>query len=152
MRRLLLRLLLFVIPILLPAGQPGGHAEYVGGTVEQFKAGEDGRIHTENQTIMVFTGKNGSLGVPYDRINLLEYGQNASRRIVLAAVISPVFLLSKARRHFLTVGYQDDQGRQQALVFRVEKGNIRALLASLEARTGVRVQFQDNEARKAGRG
>ena len=50
---------------------------------------------------------------------------------------------------FLTVGFSDEQGQQQAMVFRVEKGDVRALLASLEARTGLRVQFQDHEARKA---
>jgi hypothetical protein len=36
------------------------------------------------------------------------------------------------------------------LVFRVEKGDIRSLLASLQARTGRRVEYQDDEARKAG--
>jgi len=34
----------------------------------------------------------------------------------------------------------------------VDKNDIRATLASLEARTGQKVQYQDEEARKAGRG
>jgi len=34
----------------------------------------------------------------------------------------------------------------------VEKGDVRVVLASLEARTGVKVTFQDEEARKAGKG
>jgi hypothetical protein len=101
---------------------------------------------------MLVTTRKVAIGVPYKRINLLEYGQNTSRRIAMAVVISPLFLLSKARKHFLTVGYTDDEGNQQAMVFRVEKGNIRSVLASLEARTGLRVQFQDEEARKAGKG
>jgi hypothetical protein len=63
-----------------------------------------------------------------------------------------VFLLAKTRKHFLTVGYTDDDGRQQALVFRVDKNGIRALLVGLEARTGLKVQYQDPEARKAGKG
>jgi hypothetical protein len=37
-------------------------------------------------------------------------------------------------------------------VFRVDKNAIRATLVSLEARTGVKIQYQDEEARKAGRG
>ena len=76
----------------------------------------------------------------------------SSRRLDLAIIISPAFLLVKKRKHFLTVGYTDEEGKQQALVFRVDKNDIRATLASLEARTGQRVQFQDEEARKAGRG
>jgi len=33
----------------------------------------------------------------------------------------------------------------------VEKGDIRLVLAGLEARTGRRVEFQDEEARKTGK-
>jgi hypothetical protein len=38
------------------------------------------------------------------------------------------------------------------MIFRVAKGDIRALLVTLEARTGRKVIFQDEEARKAGKG
>jgi len=67
-------------------------------------------------------------------------------------VISPMFLLAKSRKHFLTVGYTDEDGRQQAMVFRVDKNGIRAMLVGLEARTGLNVAYQDPEARKAGKG
>jgi hypothetical protein len=33
----------------------------------------------------------------------------------------------------------------------VEKGDIRTVLASLEARTGRRIEYQDDEARKGNR-
>ena len=74
------------------------------------------------------------------------------RRYLAAVVISPLFMLAKKRQHFLTVGFQDDDGRQQALVFRVDKNDIRLTLVALEARTGQQVQFQDDEARIAGKG
>lgn len=99
-----------------------------------------------------FYSKKAQVRVPYDRINLIEYGQQVNRRIAMAIVISPLMLLSKSRKHFLTVGYADEAGKQQALVFRIEKGDIRATLVSLEARTGLKVQYQDEEARKAGKG
>jgi hypothetical protein len=67
-------------------------------------------------------------------------------------LISPVFLVAKRRSHFVTIGYQDAAGTQQAMVFEVDKGEIRSLLVSLEARTGLRVEYQDEEARKAGKG
>jgi hypothetical protein len=82
----------------------------------------------------------------------VEYGQKVDRRYVSAAVISPLFLLAKKREHFLTIGFQDDDGHQQALIFRVNKNDIRTALVSLEARTGQQVQYQDDEARKAGKG
>jgi hypothetical protein len=38
------------------------------------------------------------------------------------------------------------------MVLQVGKEEIRPLLVSLEARTGRRVEYQDDEARKAGKG
>ncbi len=111
-----------------------------------------GVIDITGEQYFRFETRSAIVEVPYESINVLEYGQNAGPRYILAATLSPLFLLSKKRTHFLTVGYEDDRGRQQALVFRVGKGDIRALLASLEARTGRKVEYQDVEARKRGKG
>ena len=90
--------------------------------------------------------------MPYDRINLIEYGQKVDRRFLAAVLISPLMLLAKKREHFLTVGYSDDDEHQQAMIFRVDKDDIRAILVSLEARTGRKVEFQDDDARRGGKG
>ncbi len=134
------------------AAETAGRVEYVGGTLEALKSGSDGSLLTADlQVLTVQIGKRET-AVPYSRINLVEYGQNSSRRIVMAVVVSPLFLLSKSRRHYLTIGFRDAEDRQQAMVLRVDKKKVRALLASLEARTGLRVMYQDDEARKSGRG
>jgi hypothetical protein len=126
--------------------------EYVGGTAAKIESGTGGSIEVGDEHYFAFYTKKGQVRVSYDRIDLLEYGQSVDRRLLLAVVISPMFLLSKKRKHFLTVGYTNDAGQHEALVFRVDKNDIRATLASLEARTGVKIQYQDEEARKAGRG
>jgi hypothetical protein len=123
--------------------------EYVGGTLP-LKGKAEGIVLTSDPVDLVFSYHRTELRVPYADVNLLEYGQNASRRYVLALTISPLLLLSKARRHFLTIGFQDPEGKQQALVFRVHKDDVRALLAALEARTGRRVDYQDGPARSSG--
>jgi len=129
-----------------------GHANYVGGTVATLSEGQSGTIETTDQIFFAFYSQKASVRVSYDRINLVEYGQKVDRRYLSAALISPILILAKKKTHFLTVGFADEQGRQQALVFRVEKSAIRALLVCLEARTGMKIQFQDEEARKAGKG
>ena len=130
----------------------GSRVEYIGGTLDQYKQHCDGKILTSDVREFRFQTKGSAVTVPYDKINLVEYGQKADRRYVSAVLISPILLLSKSRKHFLTVGYTDANGNQQAMVFRVNKHDIRIVLASLEARTGRKVQFQDDEARKAGKG
>src|SRR5579864_7039311 len=137
---------------ILAAGRNGGHAEYVGGTIAQIPEGCSGTIAALDEQYFVFYSKGASWRVPYDKINLLEYGQKVDRRYVAAVLISPLFLLAKKRSHFLTVGYSDEDNRQQAMVFKVSKDDIRMLLVSLEARTGRKVEFQDDDARKGGKG
>jgi hypothetical protein len=136
----------------LAASSNGGHAEYVGGTISQIPEGCSGTVTAGDQQYFVFASKGARWRVPYDKINLIEYGQKADRRYVAAVLFSPLFLLAKKKTHFLTVGYTDDDGRQQAMVFRVSKDDIRMMLVSLEARTGRRVEFQDDDARKSGKG
>jgi hypothetical protein len=128
------------------------HAQYAGGTSPQFAAGVQGRLEVTDDRYFAFYSKKAQVRIPYDRINLIEYGQQVSRRLAMAIVISPLFLLTKSRKHFLTVGYAGEDGKQQALVFRLDKDNVRVILVSLEARTGLKVEYQDEEARKAGKG
>ncbi len=137
---------------LLSARSNGGHAEYVGGTISQIPDGCSGTVTAVDEQYFVFYSKKASWRVPYDKINLLEYGQKVDRRYIAAALLSPLFLLAKKRSHFLTVGYSDEENHQQAMVFRVGKDDIRMMLVSLEARTGRKVEFQDDDARKAGKG
>jgi hypothetical protein len=148
MRRTLVLAGIFLVAHL----QGQSKAEYVGGTASQMAIGAEGSIQVDDDRYFAFYSKKSLVRVGYDQINLVEYGQQVSRRLALAVVISPMFLLSKQRKHFLTVGYMDGEGRQRALVFRVDKNDIRATLVSLEARTGLKVQYQDEEARKAGKG
>lgn len=144
-------LLFFFASALTWAAAPttGGRVEYIGGTLASLPSGTSGRLEATDAAKLIFANKHQRLDVPYPQINLLEYGQKADRRYLAAVFVSPIFLLSKKRVHFLTIGYADSGGAQQALVLKVEKRDLRSVLASLEARTGLRVTFQDNEARKA---
>src|SRR5438477_6878229 len=131
-------------------------AMYVGGTVASVKERTEGVPSTTDEKVFVFAFKDGDkeskLTVPYDRINNLEYGQKAGRRLGLALTISPWLLLSKKRKHYLTVGWTDAQDKQHAAVFELGKSTVRTTLATLEARTGKKIEYQDDEARKSGTG
>ena len=133
------------------AERKGNRVVYVGGTLPSLTPKTDATLHTTFDGAAFLQTSKLTIQVPYENINLLEYGQKASRRLALAIVISPMFLLSKKRNHFLTLGFTDERGRQQAIVLQLDKDDVRAILASLEARTGRKVESQDDEARKGGR-
>lgn len=134
------------------AGLDSHKSEYVGGTVGSIKEGTEGTPSTSDEKLYTFTYKAGKLEIPYDRVDGLEYGQKAGRRLGLALTISPWLLLSKKRKHFLTISWKDANDKQQAAVFEIGKDIIRVELATLEARTGQKVDYQDDEARKSGKG
>jgi hypothetical protein len=135
--------------VLATAGELGGRAQIVGGTIGGVKASATGKVRTTDADAFVFVTSSATLRIPYSKINLVEYGQDVSRRVLLAWAVSPIFLLSKAHKHFITIGYSDEEGKQQAIVLRVDKHLVRSALATLEARTGRAVSYQDENARKA---
>jgi hypothetical protein len=134
------------------AGLGSEKTAYVGGTENQIKDGAEGQSSAKDERNFVFDYKGGNLAIPYSQVNDLEYGQKAGRRIGLAIAISPWLLFSKKRKHFLTVGWKDEQDKQHAAVFELGKSIIRTTIATLEARTGKKVDYQDDEARKSGLG
>jgi hypothetical protein len=136
----------------IPARALGGHAEYVGGTVTQIPPGCQGMLQATDEQFFVFYSGKASFRVPYERINLVEYGEKVDRRYIAAVLISPLFLLAKKRQHFLTVGYTDPDDHQQAMIFKIGKDDIRSTLVVLEARTGRKVEYQDEDARRSGKG
>jgi hypothetical protein len=144
--------ILLCLSSLLQASDTGSRVLYVGGTVSGVHNKSGARIELLHDDAFKLNLKGNSLMVPYKDVNTLEYGMRVSRRYVEAALISPLFLVAKRKSHFLTIGYMDGDGRQQAVVLEVGKDDIRALLVSLEARTGRVVEYQDDEARKAGKG
>ena len=141
-----------MLALAISAAEPGIKTQFVGGTVSGVELRSNARLDlTGQETLLVHCGKT-ELAIPYDKVNTVEYGQNVSRRYAAAILISPVLLLSKSRKHFVTIGFVDGSGKQQAMVIQVGKKDIRTVLTGLEARTGRRVEYQDNEARKAGKG
>lgn len=131
------------------AGLGSHDAMYVGGTVPDLKEKTEGKPVLTDDKAFVFKYKDGSLTIPYDQVDSLEYGQKAGRRVGLAVVVSPLFLLSHKRRHFLTVGYTDENKKQQAAVIELGKDVIHPTLTVFETKSGKKVEYQDDEARKS---
>src|ERR1700679_433144 len=99
---------------LLQAGETGSRVQYVGGTVSGVRNKSSARIELLEDNAFRLSLRGNSLMIPYKDVNNIEYGLRVSRRYVEAALISPLFLLGKRKTHFLTIGYMDPDGRQQA--------------------------------------
>jgi hypothetical protein len=121
---------------------------YVGGTIKSVPEATKGTLDTDNDQVLVFASPSGSFEIPYDRITSLEYGQKAGRRVGVALVITVWILFSKKRKHFLTIGFKDAQGTPQGVVLEIPKGTAKTMITILEVRSGQKVEYESEEAKK----
>ncbi|MGH9429395.1 MAG: hypothetical protein ACRD2L_24180 [Terriglobia bacterium] len=150
MRRATAVSLLFVMVIHVCAwgAVRGDEAMYVGGTLATIPEKTEGRLDTSQEKVAKFAWKKGEVTIPYDKITSLEYGQKAGRRIGVAVAVSPLFLFSKKRKHYVTIGFTDEQGKPQGAVLELAKGKVRSALSTLETRSGKQVEYESEEAKK----
>lgn len=150
------------------AGIGSKKAAYQGGTTKDkdFPGAKDaveGTLSTDDEKELKFDYElnkaKKTYAIPYNQILDIEYGQKAGRRVgaavATALLISPVglfLLFSKKRKHFVTIGYKTDDGKEQVAVFELGKDIVRTTLAVLEARSGKKIEYQDEEAKKASKG
>lgn len=150
------------------AGLNSKKAAYHGGTTKDkdFPGAKDaieGILNTNNEKELIFEYKLNNVSktysIPYNQIIDIEYGQKAGRRvgaaIATAVLLSPVglfLLFSKKRKHFVTIGYKDTEDKEQVAVFELGKDIVRTTLPILEARSGKKIEYQDEEAKKSSKG
>lgn len=128
-------------------------AEYVGGTIAGLKEKAEGRLDTTDERYLMFnTDEAPTVRIPYKSIIELEYGQKAGRRVAMAILLSPLALFSKKRNHYLSIAYKDDKGKEQAAIFELGKDIVRTSLKVIETRSGKKIEYQDEDARKSGLG
>ncbi len=139
-------------------------AAYFGGTLTAFKDAKDpveGTLDTKDERALVFVAgdkpfKGERLSIPYKDILDLEFGQKAGRRVgaavattVLLGPIGLLALFSKKRKHYLTVGFKDADAKDQVAVIELGKDIVRTTLPIVETRSGKKVTFQDDDAKKS---
>lgn len=150
------------------AGIDSKKAAYHGGTMKDkdfagAKSAVEGILNTGDEKELKFgytlNKEKKVYSIPYDQFIDIEYGQKAGRRVgaavATAILLSPVglfLLFSKKRKHFVTIGYKDNDGKEQVAVFELGKDIVRTTLPILEARSGKKIEYQDEDAKKASKG
>jgi hypothetical protein len=88
-----------------------------------------------------FVGKaKTEVEIPYGSITSLLYERAATARYSAAVLVSPLFLFSKSKKHFLTIQYKNAEGQGQFALIRFDKSNWQAAVATVEAQTGIKVE------------
>jgi hypothetical protein len=151
MRRLAAATLLISIVVTPSAFAVGkDKAMYVGGTANVAPKSEGVLATSDDAKLMFIAEKGGGMvEIPWKNIDEAEYGQKVGRRIKTAIFLSPVALLSKGRKHYLTISYKDKHDEMQSAVFELGKDLVRTTLTVVETRSGRKITYQDEEAAKS---
>jgi hypothetical protein len=165
---LTLVLSLVLSPTILAAALDGKKAAYHGGSTKEkdfpgLTKSIEGTLNTDDEKALIFQFKlnntDKTYSIPYDQFIDIEYGQNVGRRVGAAIVTGLLFLpagvfmfFTKKRKHYITIGYKDAEGKEQVAVFELGKEIVRTTLAILETRSGKKIEYQDEEAKKANKG
>jgi len=126
----------------------GNDAMYVGGTVGLPERTKGWLDTSADPKALLFWSKKGTFQIPYDGVTSLEYGQKAGRRLGVALAITVFALFSKKRKHFVTIGFKDAKDQPQGVVLELAKGKSKPLITLVEARSGVKCEYESEEARK----
>lgn len=81
--------------------------------------------------------------IPYDKVKSMLYEKTSKPRYAEAILLSPFFLFTKSKKHFLTIQYSDDAGNGKFSVFHLDKSNARDITNTAEAETGKKVEFSE---------
>jgi hypothetical protein len=148
---------LFVIPVLtfcgslVPAGAPPGKAAYLGGTAG-LTPNIKGTFNPADSGAVIFEYKGGTLTIPREKISRLSYGEvrpNLTWKEFSKEVkFKPFALGVKARHHYLTIEFNDAEGKDQSAVFDLTGGNVRETIEALEAYVGKQAVCEDQFACK----
>ena len=144
----LLLILTFAGLPLAESSVKSGEVMYVGGTIAGLPEATMGRLDTNSEKVLQFDSPKGKFEIAYENVTSLEYGQKAGRRLGVALTITIWALLSKKRKHFLTIGFTDANEKPQGVVLEIPKGTAKSFITILEVRSGKKVEYESEEAKK----
>ena len=118
------------------------HAEYMKATAGGQKKAEaalkgDLCFNAAGKKIEFRSGEGApAFSIDYAAVKSLLYEQANKPRYTEAVLISPLFLLSHSKKHFLTIQYTDSVGAGQFVIVHLDKKNAQQAIAAAESQTG----------------
>jgi hypothetical protein len=121
-------------------------AEYFQATPAGQKKAEAGvkgtLIFDANSKKVEFLNPQGAaaFSINYDAIRSMQYERTGQPRYLAAVAISPAFLLTRTKKHYLTIEYNDQSGEAHSVIVRLNKRNARKAVATATAQTSKSVK------------
>jgi hypothetical protein len=127
------------------------HAEYMQATAAgQKKAAPAVKgtlsFDAENKSVDFLDQKGApAFSIKYNSIKTILYEQTSKPRYAEAILISPLFIFSHSKKHFITIQYTDTADAGQFVIVHLDKKNAREVVAVAEAQTGKKVEHVEEK-------
>ena len=122
--------------------ESGVHAPKVEGQKKSANPVKGHVIFDKEKKVMEFQDTKGQIivTIPYDKMKSLLYEKTSKPRYAEAILVSPFFLFSKTKKHFLSIQYSDANGAGAFCMLHMDKGNSTDIVNTAEAETGKHVE------------
>jgi hypothetical protein len=149
MKKLLVILLCFSIPLTVLAGDNGYKVNYDGGSIPDTKAGTGMKLYIESNQIRLVKDKADVVTIPASAVTEISYGQDVHRRVgaaiglaVISLGIGALMALTKSKKHYVGLTWADGD-KKGGFAMQCDKSDYRGVLAGLEGITGKKAVDSD---------
>ena len=81
-----------------------------------------------------------AFAIDYDSIRAMQYERTEQPRYVAGVLVSPAFLLTHSKKHYLTIEYKDETGEARSVIVRLSKRNALEAVAAASTQTSKSVE------------
>lgn len=149
MKKLVVVLLCFAIPLTVFAGDNGYKVTYDGGSIPDTKPGTGMRLIIDSNQVRLVRDKAEVITIPASAVTEISYGQDVHRRVgaaiglaVISFGIGALMALTKSKKHFVGLTWVDGD-KKGGFAMQCDKNEYRGVLAGLEGVTGKKAVDSD---------
>ncbi len=141
-----LAVLFFLFTSALAAGTTFDNIQIIVMKENGDKEMKDCQLLIDNDHMSILRKNSAEIRVDYPAITKMVYEKSAHPRWKTAVFLSPWALLSKGKKHWLTVNWKGADGSESGyFIIKMDKNNYRDILAMAESKVGMVIErIQEN--------
>lgn len=129
--------------------QSTADAVYWHGRIKELPEKKLGKLDVGDPQTLQYTWEKGAWKVPYSQIKTVYVSMSRRSALVELDIIVGAIASARKRKLLLSLNMTDEKGNNRNGVFYLPRGPLKEFLQQLEAKTGRRVVYESEEARRA---
>jgi hypothetical protein len=149
MKKLLVVVLCFALPVAIFAGDNSYKVTYDGGSIPDTKSGTGMKLFIEANQLRLVKDRTEVVTIPTSAVTEISYGQDVHRRVgaaiglaIVSFGIGALMALTKSKKHYVGLTWADGD-KKGGFAMQCDKNDYRGILAGLEGVTGKKAVDSD---------